>query len=93
MFTPNQSRFRPGNSCVNQLLAITNEVYKSFGEGFEVRGVFLDMSKAFDTQWHESLLLKLNQNGISGSRLKLLHDFLSCQKPTSSYKWSAFILE
>ena len=41
---PNQSGFRPGDSCVNQLLAITHEIYKSFDEGFEVRGVFLDQN-------------------------------------------------
>ena len=46
--TPNQSGFRPGNSCVNQLLAITHKIYKSFDEGLEVRGLFLDISKAFD---------------------------------------------
>ena len=68
------------DSCVNQLLAITHEIYKSFDEEFEVRGVFLDISKAFDKVWHEGLLLKLNQNGISGNLLKLLRDFLSSQK-------------
>ena len=78
--TPNQSGFRPGDSCVNQLLAITHEIYKSFDEGFEVRRVFLDISKAFDKVWHEGLLFKLNQNGISGNLLKLLRDFLSCRK-------------
>ena len=74
----NQSGFRPGDSSVNQLLAITQEIYKSFDEGFEVREVFLDMSKAFDKVWHEGLLFKLNQNGISGNLLSLLPDFLSC---------------
>ena len=67
------------DSCVNQLLAITHEIYKSFDEGLEVRGVFLDISKAFDKVWHEGLLLKLNQNGISGNLLNLLRDFLSCR--------------
>ena len=80
LISPNQSGFRPGDSCVNQLLAITHEIYKSFDEGFEVRGVFLDISKAFDKVWHEGLLLKLNQNGISGNLLKLLRDFLSYRK-------------
>ena len=80
LISPNQSGFRPGDSCVNQLLAITYEIYKSFDEGFEVRGVFLDISKAFEKVWHEGLLLKLNQNGISGNLLKLLRDFLSHRK-------------
>ena len=80
LISPNQSGFRPGDSCVNQLLAITHEIYKSFDEGLEVRGVFLDISKAFDKVWHEGLLLKLNQNGISGNLLNLLRDFLSCRK-------------
>ena len=35
---PNQSGFRPEDSCVNQILAITHKIYKSFDEGFEVRG-------------------------------------------------------
>ena len=48
LISPNQSEFTPGDSCVNKLLAITHEIYKSFDEGFEVRRVFLDISKAFD---------------------------------------------
>ena len=63
----NQSGFRPGDFCLNQLLVNTHEIYKSFDEGFEVRGVFLDISKAFNKVWHEGLYLKLNQNGISGN--------------------------
>ena len=80
LISPNQSGFRPRDSCVNQLLAITHEIYKSFDEGFEARGVVLDISKAFDKVCHEGLLLKLNQNGISGNLLKLLRDFLSYRK-------------
>ena len=48
LISPNQSGYRPGDCCVNQLLAITHKIYKSFNEGFEVRGVFFDISKAFD---------------------------------------------
>ena len=46
---------------------------ESFDEGFEVRGVFLDTSKAFDKVWHEGLIFKLKQNGISGNLLNLLN--------------------
>ena len=76
----NQSGFKHGDSCINQLLSITHEIYKSFDDGLEVRGVFLDISKAFDKVWHEGLIFKLKQNGISGDLLQILSDFLSNRK-------------
>ena len=51
LISQNQSGFKPGDSCINQLLSITHEIYKSFDDGWEVRGVFLDISKAFDKVW------------------------------------------
>ena len=45
-----------------------------------MRGVFLDISKAFDKVWHKGLLFKLKQNGISGKLLNLISDFLSNRK-------------
>ena len=33
---PNQSGFKPGDSCINQLLSITHEIFQSFDEEFEV---------------------------------------------------------
>ena len=80
LISPNQSGFKPGDSCINQLLSITHEIYKSFDDGLEVRGVFLDISKAFDKVWHEGLIFKLKQNGISGDLLQILSDFLSNRK-------------
>ena len=40
LISPNQSGFKPGDSCINQLLSITHDIYKSFDCGYEVRGVF-----------------------------------------------------
>ena len=77
LISSNQSGFKLGDSCVNQLVSITHEIYKSFDEGHEVRGVFVDISKAFDKVWHDGITFKLTQNGISGNLLKLLRDFLS----------------
>ena len=48
LICPNQSGFKPGDSCINQLLSITHKIYKSFDDGLKVRGIFLDISKAFD---------------------------------------------
>ena len=56
LISSNQSSFKPGDSCINQVLSITHEIYKSFDDGFEVRGGFLDISKAFDKAWHKVLL-------------------------------------
>ena len=80
LISPNQSGFKPGDSCINQLLAITHGIYKSFDDGFEVRGVFLDISKAFDKVWHEGLIFELKQNGISDNLLNLFCDFLRNRK-------------
>ena len=80
LITPHQSGFRPGDSCINQLLSINHEIYKSFDDGLEVRGVFLDISEAFDKVWQNGVIFKLEQNGISGDLLNILIDFLSNRK-------------
>ena len=74
--------------AINQLLTITHEIYKSFDEGSEVSGVFLDISKAFDKVSNEGLIFKLKQNGISGSLLNLLCDFLRNRKQIF-FKWAS----
>ena len=80
LISDNQSGFKPDDSCINQLLSITHEIYHSLDNGLEVRGVFLDISKAFDKVWHEGLILKLNQYGISENLLCLIKCFLKNRK-------------
>ena len=41
LISQNQFGFKPGDSCINQLISITHEIYQSFDDGLEVRGVFL----------------------------------------------------
>ena len=79
-FVVKQSAFKPGGSCINQLISITHEINEALDAGLEVRSVFLDISKAFDKVRHEGVLFKLSQNGISGNLLKLLTDFLKNRK-------------
>ena len=40
LISQHQSDFKPGDSCINQLLPITHEIYQSFDEGLDVRSVF-----------------------------------------------------
>ena len=79
LINPNQSGFRPSDSCVNQLIAITHEIFEAFdcNPSLEVRSVFLDISKAFDKVWHEGMLYKLKSMGISGELYYLLENCLS----------------
>ena len=69
LISHNQSVFKPGESCLNQLLCITDDIYQSLDDSLETRGVFLDISKSFDKVWHDVLLFKLKQNGMSGNLL------------------------
>ena len=80
LISPGQSGFKSGDSCINQLSSITHEIYHSIDEGYEIQGVFLDISKVFDKVWHEGLVFKLKQNGISGNLLNIFEDFLRNRK-------------
>ena len=46
LLTKNQSGFRPGDSCTNQLLSLVYEIHENIDRENEVRSIFLDMSKA-----------------------------------------------
>ena len=78
LFTPSQSGFLPGDSCIAQLLSIIHEIQTSFDENptVAVRGVFLDISKAFDKVWHKGLLFKLKIYGVEGQFLSSLGNYL-----------------
>ena len=62
-----------------QLLSVTHEIYKSFDchPPTDIRGTFLDISKAFDKVWHEGLIFKLKTYGAEGNLLKLLENYLT----------------
>ena len=83
----NQSHFKPEDFCIKQLLSITHEIYKSFDDKFEVKGVFLDTSKAFDKVWHKCIILKLKQNVISSKLLSVLSEFLKKRKQRITLNW------
>ena len=82
LITTNQSGFKPDDPTTNQLLYLTHIIHSSFDLNMsrEVRHIFLDMAKTFDKVWHEGLLFKLKQNGISGQILNLLTSHLDKRK-------------
>ena len=63
--SPKLSSFKPGDSCINQLISITHEIYESLDAGLKVTSVFLGISKAFDNMQNEGVISKSrNENGI-----------------------------
>ena len=80
---------------MHQLLSVTHEIYKSSdaNPSREVRGVFFDISKAFDRVWHDGLLYKLKLLGICGRYYNLIQSFLDNRHQRivlsgQSSKWS-----
>ena len=78
LFTTSQPGFLPGDSCIAQLLSIIHEIQTAFDENptVDVRGVFLDLSKAFDKVWHDGIIFKLKAYGVEGELLSLLKNYL-----------------
>ena len=77
MFSKAQHGFRPGRSCVTQLL----EVIESWTRILDARGVvdaiYFDFAKAFDTVPRERLVLKCFAHGIQWCTLTLIRLFLT----------------
>ena len=82
LFTPSQSGFLPGDSCIAQLLSIIHEIQTAFEENstVDVRVVFLDLSKAFDKVWHDGIIFKLKAYGVEGELLSLLKNYIESQE-------------
>ena len=82
LFTPAQSGFLPGDSCIAQMLSIIHEIKTSFDSNppADVRGVFLDISKAFDKVWHKGLLYRIKSYRVEGELLSLLEYYLRDRK-------------
>ena len=59
--------FFSGDSCIAQLLSIIQEIQTALDENpaADVRGAFLDISKAFDKVWHDGIIFMLKENVIN----------------------------
>ena len=57
--TPDQAGFRPGKSCCDQLLNLTQFIEDGFEKKMITGAVFVDLTAAYDTVNHRILLLKV----------------------------------
>ena len=75
-----QFGFQKGRSTDHALLQLVDQIYESFEQNEYVIGVFIDLSKAFDTADPNILLKKLEIYGISGTHLECFQNYLSNRK-------------
>ena len=80
-----QFGFRKSHSTSHALNYSVDIIKKSIEKGDHVLGIFIDLSKAFDTIDHEILLEKLYNYGIRGNALLLLKSYLSNRKQYVSF--------
>ena len=67
----------PGDSTVNQLVYLYNAFSKALDDKKDVQLVFCDIKKAFDKVWHQGIIFKLKQLGITGNLLGWFEDYLN----------------
>ena len=80
IFSNFQFGFRKTHSTNNAFTLLTSKITESFNSKQKILGIFLDLSKAFDTIDHTILLSKLYHYCIRGISLQWLKSYLGNRK-------------
>ena len=77
IFFDSQYGFRSKRSCEHAIMEMVGHIRQAKNEGKHSMGVFLDLSKVFDTLDHPVLITKLERHGIRGNMLDWFKSYLS----------------
>ena len=72
-----QFGFRKNHSTSHALIHLLNKISSAIDQQQTTVGIFLDLSKAFDTIDHEILLTKLQHDGIRDTALQWIKTYFS----------------
>ena len=76
IFFDAQFGFRSGHSTTHAAQFLTAEILKAKEKKYHTGTVYIDLSKAFDTICHKTLLQKLDRMGIRGTAKRLVEHYL-----------------
>ena len=71
-----QFGFQASKSTDHAILELSDQIHDSFERNIFTLGIFIDLSKAFDTVNHQILLKKLEYYGIRNNSLKWFENYL-----------------
>ena len=77
--------FRAGHSTEHALLELVDQISNTFNDKNYLLGIFIDLSKAFDTVGHKILIQKLEHYGRNGKNLSWFKNYLTNQKQYIQY--------
>ena len=69
--------FRKNHSTEQALIELVDQIRLNMGGNHMTCGIFIDLSKAFDTVNHQILIDKLDHYGIRGNALEIFRSYLS----------------
>ena len=75
-----QFGFRKKHSTEHALIELVDQIRSNIGGNKMTCGIFIDLSKAFDTVNHQILIDKLEHYGIRGKALEIFKSYLSNRK-------------
>ena len=77
IFYEKQFGFQTVNSMEDALIQLISQILDAFNEDKYTLGIFIYLSKTFDTVDHNILLKKLDMDGIKEKNLKWFHSYLT----------------
>ena len=75
-----QFGFQQGHSTEHTILQLTDQINDNFEKNYFTLGVFIDLSKVFDTVDHQILISKLKNYRIEGNNLNWFKNYLQNHK-------------
>ena len=80
-----QFGFQQGHSTEHAVMQLIDQINDTFENNCFTLGIFIDLSKAFNTVDHQILISKLNNYGVKGKNLSWFKSYLENRKQYLNY--------